>query len=71
MTGVQIRLRTSEDGSATAVLGTVPFDQLDGVIPTLKAWGLIYDGMDVSDLTGQFVLGDAAYFEVVVNLDDE
>jgi hypothetical protein len=61
----QVRLRHEDEGSAK-LLGDVPFDQLDSVIPTIKSWGLYAeDIVDTDGLFAQFVYGDdGAYFEV-------
>jgi hypothetical protein len=64
MTAVFIR---SADWAEGAFLADVPFDQLDTVIPAIKAWGLMDE--EDADLTGQFVYEAEkrkAYFEVVV-----
>jgi len=64
-----IRFRTA-DGVAVKV-GDVPFDQLDSVIPTLKAWGVSdRDGtlLDTDGLSAQFVYDDERgefFFEVI------
>lgn len=45
-----------------------PATELDSLIPTLEAWGLVGSS---DDFVGQFQLdGTSAYFEVVI-LDDE
>lgn len=65
---IEVRLRHAND--ATGVhLTEVFLDDLDKLIPTLKAWGLAIDGDLATEplLYGQFRLADsAAYFEIVV-----
>lgn len=66
---IEVRLR-SIDSAKAVHLATVPFDQLDTVIPTLAAWGVSVDGDDYTTLVGQFAVSDsAAYFEVVAGDD--
>jgi hypothetical protein len=68
---IDIRIR-HQDYAESLRLGTVPFDQLDTVIPTIKGWGI--DDYGTQDLTGQFVYRpdtSEAFFEVVINELDE
>ena len=63
-----IRLRDSTDGD-THLLGSIPLESIDRVIPTLKHWGLQnMDGrfVDPDNLSGSFVLTEdgGAYFQV-------
>lgn len=69
---VEIRVRHEGEIRARR-LGEVAFDQLETVIPTIDAWGIVgEDFPDDPQFAGQFVLDvDAAYFEVVVSSPDE
>lgn len=65
---IEVRIRRSSEGSARH-LCTWPVTELDSLIPTLEAWGVQDEN---ADFAGEFVLdSDAAYFEVVVNDEDD
>lgn len=67
----EVRIRHEAD-TLSAHLTDVPFDQIDTVIPTLRAWGLnVYGDNATDDMFGQFVLEEVsgsrkAYFEVII-----
>lgn len=69
----QVRIRHESDTESTS-LGQVELDRdaLNRLIPTLRGWGVVVDGEEVSEMTGQFVLDETgAYFEVVLHGPDE
>ena len=72
--GLLVKLRTSQDAKA-APLMTVPFGtNLEDVLRDVGQWGIStdYGEFGKDDLTGQFVVVDGeAFFEVIVNVDDE
>lgn len=68
MTEVRIRHEYEVTG---ANLTSVPFDKLDDVIPTLKAWGIGGDYED-GELSGSFqyyATTNEAFFEVIIHAD--
>lgn len=71
MKNVEVRIRHMNDGASESVLGTT--DNVDGVIPLLKRWGLLYgDVGDCYDFSAQFIVTEdgQAYFEVIIGDDD-
>ena len=68
----QIRIRHELDAKAQ-ILGDVPLDQIDTVIPTIQSWGITTPYSDYPEgMFGQFVYTDTgAYFEVVVSDESE
>ena len=69
--GLQVRIRTSEDAKA-APLFVVPFGtDLDTVLDELGRWGVSteYGEFDREALSGQYVTWHGeAFFEVIVNV---
>ncbi|WP_411815677.1 hypothetical protein [Gordonia sp. SND2] len=68
MTEIRIRHEFAKRG---AVLGDVPLDEIDTVIPIISRWGLYDDegNVDPSRLSGQFWYSadaNAACFEVLI-----
>ncbi|WP_353107795.1 hypothetical protein [Gordonia sp. (in: high G+C Gram-positive bacteria)] len=66
----EIRIRHELDLQAP-VLGDIPLDQIDTVIPTIKRWGLTGDDGNINPdrLSGVFrydAEGNEAYFEVMI-----
>lgn len=70
---INVKIRT-DLGDDPVPLCTWPTDRLDELMPAIGRWGIYSDvgTYGTSDLSGQIVVdGTEAYFEIIINVEDQ